>query len=148
MTLIKLHRSFESTIIGGVQELIAYKMWPLALIVFVASIAVPVIKLLLLTYMLIATQRHSDKHLRQRAKLYRLVDVIGRWSMIDVFMISILTALVRMGALAAVIPGAGAICFAGVVILTMLAAACFDPRLMWDAADAPEHEGDFAEARA
>ena len=146
MTIVQLHRSYESTILGGVQELIAYKMWPLALIVFVASIAVPVIKLLLLTYMLITTQLRSDWRLPRRAKLYRLVDVIGRWSMIDVFMISILTALVRMGAIAAVIPGAGAICFAGVVILTMLAAACFDPRVMWDAVEAPEPTGELAEA--
>ena len=66
--------------------------------------------------------------------LYRVVDVIGRWSMIDVFMISILTALVRMGLVASVFPGPGAIAFCGVVILTILAAISFDPRLMWDAA--------------
>lgn len=134
MTVVRLGRSQTSTILGGVQELIAYRMWPLALIVFVASVAVPVIKLLLLAYMLISTQRRSSIRLRQRTFLYRLVDVIGRWSMIDVFMISILTALVRMGFFASVIPGAGAICFAGVVILTMLAAFSFDPRVMWDRA--------------
>jgi paraquat-inducible protein A len=119
-----------------VQELIEYRMWPLALLVFVASIAVPVIKLILLAYMLITTQIGSAVRLRQRTALYRLVDIIGRWSMIDVFMISILTALVRMGLLASVIPGAGAVCFAGVVVLTMLAAFSFDPRVMWDAAEA------------
>jgi len=136
MTVIRLGRGHPSTILGGVQELIEYKMWPLALLVFVASVAVPVVKLILLAYMLITTQRGSAIRLRQRTRLYRLVDVIGRWSMIDVFMISILTALVRMGLLASVIPGAGAICFAGVVILTMLAAFSFDPRVMWDAAEA------------
>ena len=132
------------------RELIEYRMWPLALLVFIASVAVPVVKLVLLAYMLITTQRGSPVRLRQRTRLYRLVDIIGRWSMIDVFMIAILTALVRMGQLASVIPGPGAICFAGVVILTMLAAFSFDPRLMWDAAE--ERAGyvpdSAAEARA
>ena len=107
-------------------------------------------KLILLAYMLIATQRRSPVRLRQRTALYRIVDVIGRWSMIDVFMISILTALVRMGFLASVIPGPGAICFAGVVILTMLAAFSFDPRVMWDAAEErlDAMEPGAAEARA
>ncbi len=135
MTIIRLHQETTTTILGGVEELIANQMWPLAVIVFVASIAVPVVKLLLLVYMLVATQRRSGKSLKRRAAMYRLVDAIGRWSMIDVFMIAILTALVRMGAIASVIPGTGAICFCGVVILTMLAVATFDPRVMWDVAE-------------
>ena len=133
MTVVRLGRTTTSTILGGVQELIAYKMWPLALLVFVASVVVPLAKLMLLMYMLVNTQRRSSRGLRERTRMYRVVEVIGRWSMIDVFMISILTALVRMGFLASVIPGNGAICFAGVVILTMLASASFDPRVMWDA---------------
>ena len=135
MTIIKLQRVYQTTILGGVQELIQYKMWPLAVIVFTASIAVPIIKLVLLVYMLVLTHFRSGHALRRRAKMYRLVDAIGRWSMIDVFMITILTALVRVGAIASVIPGLGIVCFAGVVILTMLAAASFDPRVMWDAAE-------------
>lgn len=135
MTVIRVSREYKSTILGGVQELIAYKMWPLALIVFVASVVVPVLKLVLLVYMLIATHRHSNIALRRRAKMYRLVEVIGRWSMIDVFMITILTALVRVGTVASVIPEPGVVCFAGVVILTMIGAASFDPRVMWDAAE-------------
>ena len=140
MTIIKLHREYTDTILGGVQELIAAQMWPLALIVFVASIAVPVVKLVLLAYMLVATQRRSGVGLKRRTKMYRVVDAIGRWSMIDVFMIAILTALVRVGAVASVIPEPGAVCFAGVVIITMIAAASFDPRIMWDRAEehAPE----------
>lgn len=134
MTIIRLGQTTTSTILGGVKELIEYQMWPLALLVFVASVVVPLAKLMLLIYMLVGTQRHSSHGLRERTRMYRIVDVIGRWSMIDVFMISILTALVRMGFLASVIPENGAICFAGVVILTMLAAASFDPRVMWDAA--------------
>ena len=134
MTIVRAGQTTTSTIVGGVKELIAYQMWPLALIVFVASIAVPMAKLLLLIYMLISTQRGSAHQLRHRTQVYRIVDVIGRWSMIDVFMISILTALVQMGVIATVIPENGAICFAGVVIVTMVAAASFDPRLAWDRA--------------
>lgn len=134
MSIVEFGDTTTSTILGGVQELIEYKMWPLALVVFVASIAVPVVKLVLLGYMLIATQRRSATRLRERTRLYRIVDAIGRWSMIDVFVITILTALVRMGFFASVIPENGAVCFAGVVILTMLAAASFDPRVMWDQA--------------
>ena len=134
MTVIRFGRGQPSTILGGVQELIEYRMWPLALLVFAASVLVPVLKLLSLAVLLISTQRHAAGRLRDRTRLYRIVDVLGRWSMIDVFMLSILVALVQMGLLASVIPGLGGVCFAAVVILTMLAAFSFDPRLMWDAA--------------
>jgi len=123
-----------NTILGGVRELIRSGLWPLALLVFFASIAVPVLKLISLGILLISTQRHSRWRLHDRTALYRVVEGIGRWSMIDVFMISILVALVQFGTLETVIPGPGAIAFAAVVILTMFAAECFDPRLMWDAA--------------
>jgi paraquat-inducible protein A len=123
-----------NTILGGVRELIRSGLWPLALLVFFASIAVPVLKLISLGILLITTQRHSRWRLHDRTILYRVVEGIGRWSMIDVFMISILVALVQFGALETVIPGPGAIAFAAVVILTMFAAERFDPRLMWDAA--------------
>jgi len=85
-------------------------------------------------WLLVSTRRRSAARLRERTTLYRVVDAIGRWSMIDVFMISILTALLRLGFLVSVNPGPGAIAFCAVVILTMLAAQTFDPRLMWDAA--------------
>ena len=134
LTLIRFGKGHPSTILGGVEELIQARMWPLALLVFVASIMVPVLKLLCLVILLVSTQRRAQGRLRDRTRLYRIVDVVGRWSMIDVFMLSVLVALVRMGLLASVIPGLGGVCFAGVVILTMLAAFSFDPRLMWDAA--------------
>jgi len=146
LTLIRFGRGQPSTILGGVQELIEYRMWPLALLVFSASIMVPVLKLLSLAVLLVSTQRHAAGRLRDRTRLYRFVDVIGRWSMIDVFMLSVLVALVRMGAISSVIPGSGAVCFAAVVILTMLAAFSFDPRLMWDAAG--QTGCDAAEAEA
>lgn len=134
LTLVRLGRGHPSTILGGVQELVEYRMWPLALLVFGASVLVPVLKLLSLVVLLVSTQRHAAGRLRDRTRLYRIVDAIGRWSMIDVFMLSVLVALVRMGLLASVTPGLGGVCFAAVVILTMLAAFSFDPRLMWDAA--------------
>jgi len=134
LTLIRLGAGRPSTILGGVRDLFSSGMWPLALLVFFASIAVPVVKLISLGILLITTQRRSRWRLRDRTVMYRLVEGIGRWSMIDVFMISILVALVQFGALESVTPAPGAIAFAAVVILTMFAAESFDPRLMWDAA--------------
>ena len=135
MTVIRLGKGAPSTIVGGVLELIEYRMWPLAALVFVASILVPMLKLVGLGTLLILTQTGNASRLHDRTRMFRLVDFIGRWSMIDVFMISILTALVRMGSLASVTPEWGAVAFAGVVVCTMLAALSFDPRLMWDAAE-------------
>jgi paraquat-inducible protein A len=141
LTLVSFGRGQPSTILGGVVQLVGAHLWLLAALVFVASITVPVLKIVGLTIMLISVQRRSAVRLRDRTLLYRVVELVGRWSMIDVFMISILTGLVRLGFVADVQPGIGAVAFAGVVILTMLAAGTFDPRLMWDAARRnPGHE--------
>jgi paraquat-inducible protein A len=137
MTVLSLGQGAPSTILSGVKELAGAGMWPLALLVFFASITVPLLKLIGLAYMLITVHRGSTGRLRDRTRLYRVVEAVGRWSMIDVFMLSILVALVRLGFLASVYPGLGALCFAAVVVLTMLAASSFDPRLMWDAAERP-----------
>jgi paraquat-inducible protein A len=134
LTVIQLGSGQPSTILGGVVELFEYGMWPLALLVFFASVAVPVLKLIGLGVLLISTRIGSPYGLRDRTVLYRVVDAIGRWSMIDIFMESILVALVQFGTIASVYPGPGAIAFAAVVILTMFAARSFDPRLMWDRA--------------
>jgi len=134
LTLISIGRGQPSTILGGVVQLVGAHLWFLAALVFVASITVPVLKILGLAIMLLSVHWRSARRLRDRTVLYRVVELVGRWSMIDVFMISILTGLVRLGFIANVQPGGGALAFAGVVILTMLAADCFDPRLMWDAA--------------
>jgi paraquat-inducible protein A len=90
-----------------------------------------------LSFLLISIQRGSRWRLRDRTRLYRIIDGIGRWSMIDIFVGSLLVALLQFGQLASVAPGPGAVAFASVVILTMLAAQAFDPRLMWDAAEIP-----------
>ncbi|GAB5468609.1 MAG: PqiA/YebS family transporter subunit [Rhodospirillales bacterium] len=134
MTVVSLGRSYPSTILGGVEELLLGGMWPLALIVFFASITVPFLKIFALMFLLITAQRGSTWRLRDRTRLYRLVETIGRWSMIDIFVVSILIALVQVGQLATILPGFGATCFAAVVVLTMLAAMSFEPRMMWDRA--------------
>jgi len=134
LTVVRLGSGEPSTILGGVQELFEIGMWPLAALVFFASVAVPVLKLVGLGILLISTHNGSGWALHDRTVLYRIVDAIGRWSMIDIFMESILVALVQFGQLASVYPGPGAVAFAAVVILTMLSARSFDPRLMWDSA--------------
>ncbi len=133
-TYIQLGQGSPDTILSGVEELAAGGQWPLAALVFIASITVPMLKLCGLAVLLISTQLRATGRLVERTRLYRIVEAVGRWSMIDVFVISVLTALVRLGQLATIIPGPGVICFCAVVILTMLAAESFDPRLMWDAA--------------
>ena len=134
MTVVRFGRVNTYTILSGVQELARLDMWPLALLVFFASIVVPMVKLLSLAWFLLAIRRRSARWLRARTSLYRLIDFVGRWSNIDVFMVSILVASLQFGALTTVAPAPGIVSFAAVVVLTMLATAVFDPRLMWDAA--------------
>jgi len=136
LTVIQAGAGQPSTILGGVEELISSGMYPLAALVFFASITVPVMKILGLILLLVTTQTGRASRLRDRTRLYRIVDAVGRWSMIDIFMESILVALVQFGTAITIEPGVGAIAFAAVVIITMFAAANFDPRLMWDAAAA------------
>ncbi len=132
MTVISFGKGNPDTILSGVKELIHAGMWPIALLVFFASITVPVSKLLILTYLCLSVQLKSKWRPRERTVLYRITEVVGRWSMIDIFMISILIALVKLEAVATIEPGMGAISFAAVVIITMFAAMGFDPRLIWD----------------
>jgi paraquat-inducible protein A len=136
LTVIQLGAGAPSTILGGARELLDSGMWPLAALVFFASVAVPMLKLVGLIVLLVSVQRGWGARLRDRTVLYRIVRWIGRWSMIDIFMESILVALVQFGGLVTIDPGIGALYFAGVVVLTMFAAESFDPRLMWDAAEA------------
>src|SRR5215475_876117 len=120
------------TILSGVVFLWVTGSWPLALIIFVASIAVPATKLLALTYLLVSGQRRSTWGQQQRARLYRVVELVGRWSMVDIYVAAILAALVQFGGLMNIRSGPGAIAFGAVVVLTMFAAETFDPRLIWD----------------
>ncbi len=136
LTITHFGRTDTYTILGGVRDLAQAGLWPLALLVLVASIIVPGLKLGGLTWFLISIRLRSAWLLRQRTALYRFVDFIGRWSNIDVFMVSIVTALVQFGTLSTIEPGPGIASFAAVVVLTMIAVSAFDPRLMWDAAAA------------
>jgi paraquat-inducible protein A len=133
MILTTLAHTTGYTIFGGIEELAQSGLWPLALLVFFASITIPLVKIVLLAYMLICSQLGSRSALRFRTSAYRFIDFIGRWSMIDVFMVSILVALLRFGQFVSVHADMGAVCFAGVVVLTIFAVEAFDPRLMWDA---------------
>lgn len=134
LTVITLGAGAPSTIVGGIEELFAAGQYPLAVLVLFASVLVPLLKLVGLAVMLIATQRGSAAWLHDRTRLYHVVLFVGRWSMIDIFMESLLGALVVFGSVITIKPGIGAVAFCGVVILTMFAAETFDPRLMWDAA--------------
>jgi paraquat-inducible protein A len=130
---IKLGRIQVDTIMSGVIYFIVSGVPHLALIIFVASICVPLIKLVLLSFLLISVHRRSRWRPQERTRFYRIVEAIGRWSMVDIFAVTIVAALVKVGALASVEIGPGAFFFCAVVILTMLAAMTFDPRLIWDA---------------
>ncbi|MCG6864210.1 MAG: paraquat-inducible protein A [Thiogranum sp.] len=132
MTVTSLGRSQSDTILSGVIYLLLHGDWPLALIVFVASVLVPLLKIVALLYLLLSVQRRSPLRKAQRSRLYRVVELVGRWSMVDIFVVALLAALVQAGALATIEPGVGAIAFTSVVILTMFAALSFDPRLIWD----------------
>ena len=134
LTIERFGRTETHTILSGIEELARLGMWPLALIVFFASIVVPLAKLVSLGWFLVAIGRRSAALLRERTALYRLIDFVGRWSNIDVFVVSMLAALLQFGTLATVDPEAGITCFAAVVVLTMMATRAFDARLMWDAA--------------
>lgn len=132
MKVIYAGRGEPDTILSGVEVLFHTGQPAVAILVLFASITVPLIKLGGLTLMVLAVKRRSLWRRRDRTAFYRLVEFIGRWSMLDIFMISILVALVKLQALSTIEAGQGAVWFAAVVVITMFAAASFDPRLIWD----------------
>ena len=138
LTTITAAGSDSDTILQGVVLLWSPTGWPLSLIVLIASIMIPSAKILALGYLLISVQRGSLESHRQRVRLYRMVELIGRWSMVDVFVDTFTAALIQLQPLMAVQPAAGLPFFAAVVVLTMLAAESFDPRLIWDSASSRE----------
>jgi paraquat-inducible protein A len=125
----------ENTVWSGIVALANYGYWFVAAIVFVASMAVPLVKLAGLLVLVATAEARTARWRRARTTLYRVIDAIGPWAMLDVFLVAVLVALVRLGALATVIPGPGLWAFAAVVVLTMLATATFDPSLLWRAKD-------------
>jgi paraquat-inducible protein A len=132
LTVIRFGQGAPDTILTGILHLIEDGMWGLGLIVFVASIVVPVLKLIVLSFLLLSVQKKLTWRPRDRTLLYRITEVVGAWSMVDVFLVGMLASLVTMGSLSTIIPGIGASFFGGVVVITMFAAMNFDPRLIWD----------------
>ena len=127
-----LGKTQADTIMSGVIYFVQTGMWPIALVIFVASVAVPLIKLFVLSYLLISVQRKSRWRPEDRTRLYRIAEAVGRWSMVDIFVVTILVALVKLGGLATIDAGPAASYFAAVVVTTIFAAMSFDPRLIWD----------------
>jgi paraquat-inducible protein A len=146
MSVTHLNDVQSDTILSGVLYLAATGMWPLALLVFFASVVVPLAKLAILALLLISVQRRSRWRPRDRTRLYRVTEAIGRWSMVDIYVVTILVSLVHLGALASIEARAGAVFFGAVVVLTMFAAMTFDPRLIWDAMEQEDGAGDGATA--
>jgi paraquat-inducible protein A len=122
----------ESTVWDGVVSLAEHNQWFVAIIVFLASIVIPVLKLAGLLYLVISARFRLGRRLRGRTRIYKFIDVIGPWAMLDVFLLAVLVALVKLGSIATILPGPGLIAFASVVVLTMLASASFDPRMIWE----------------
>jgi paraquat-inducible protein A len=143
MTVTSLGRAQSDTIMSGVLYLLEHGMWPLAALIFFASVFVPLLKLIAIAFLLLkliaiaflltSVQRGWAWRAVDRTRLYRLAEVVGRWSMVDIYVVTILVALVKLGNLASIEAGVGAIFFGSVVVITMLAAESFDPRLIWDA---------------
>ncbi len=136
MKVTSLGKTEADTIMSGVIYFVTSGDWPLALIIFTASVFVPLMKLGLLTFLLTSIHRRSSWRPVERTRMYRLTEAIGRWSMVDIYVVTILVALVRLGNLATIEAGAGAVFFGSVVVITIFAAESFDPRLIWDNCDA------------
>ena len=138
LPLLHIHvlgRSEADTILVGIKELLLSGMWEVGVVVFFASILVPMLKIVVLGLLLVGAWRRSSGDPLARARWYRLIEGIGRWSMIDVFVVSLMTSLVAFGSIASIEPGAGATCFAAVVVLTMIAVRSFEARCLWDAVE-------------
>ena len=133
MTVIRFGQGAPDTILSGILHLAEDGMYGLALIVFVASIVVPILKLFALSFLLLTIRNRSNWRPRDRTFLYRVTEAVGAWSMVDIFLVGLLTALVSLDALSTIRPGLGATFFGAVVVITMFAAHSFDPRLIWDA---------------
>jgi paraquat-inducible protein A len=123
----------SDTILSGVYYFITSGSWHIALIIFVASIVVPALKIVALVFLLVSVRRRSAWRPEERTRLYHITELIGRWSMVDVYVVTVMVALLKLGALANIDAGAGIAFFGSVVVLTMFAANSFDPRLIWDA---------------
>jgi paraquat-inducible protein A len=132
MTTDQLGRATDNTILGGVVVLMHHGDYPIAAVIFIASVLVPLSKLLALFWLCWSVSRRQPSSHHERTRLYRAAELIGKWSMTDVFVVAILVALIQLVGILLITPGVAALAFGGVVIVTMLAAHAFDPRLIWD----------------
>lgn len=146
MTVIRLGMGEPSTILSGVMHLIRDGAWPLGLLVLFASVVVPIGKIAALAFLLRSVRNGSALRLRERTRIYHLTEVVGAWSMVDIFLVGILVALVRMEGVATVYPGIGASFFGAAVVATLMAAHAFDPRLLWRQPEASPVVGGTATA--
>jgi paraquat-inducible protein A len=135
MNTVTLGKDAPATILGGVMLLIKLNDYPIAAVIFIASVLVPLSKLTAMFYLVWSVERQHRSSPRERTVAYRLAEFVGRWSMVDVFVVAVLVALIQLGGLMSILPGPAALAFAGVVVFTMLAAESFDPRLIWDQAE-------------
>lgn len=133
MNILMFNRGDPSTIIGGVALLVHHGIYAIAAVVFIASFVVPLGKIASIIILLLSVQRRWSVSTHRRATLFRVVEFLGRWSMLDVFVVAVMVGLVRLGQTATVEPGMGVMAFGAAVILTMLSSMSFDPRLIWDA---------------
>ncbi|MEA3192794.1 MAG: paraquat-inducible protein [Betaproteobacteria bacterium] len=122
----------DNTIWDGVASLMQHGQWGVAVIVFMASMVIPLVKLGGLFVLVLSSMAQKGRRLRWRTGLYKFIDTVGPWAMLDVFLLAVLVSLVKLGQLATVVPGPGLIAFTGVVVLTMLASSAFDPKLIWE----------------
>jgi len=128
----------EDTIMSGVIYFIQSGSWYIGMVIFIASVFVPMLKLSLLIYLLTSVRRKSQWKPQERTRIYRITELVGRWSMVDIYVVTILIALVNLGVVADIDAGPAAIYFAAVVVITIFAAKSFDPRLIWDNIDTLE----------
>jgi len=132
MTVVELGDVTENTIVGGMMSFWKSGAYPIAIVIFTASILIPLLKMVSLTWLCLAASGKLHPSPGMLGKLYWFTELLGRWSMVDIFVVGILVALVQLGNYMTITPGPGALAFAGVVVITMFAAMSFDPRLLWD----------------
>ena len=132
MRTTSLGNTSADTIMGGVMYFLSHGEWPLALVIFAASIMLPLLKMIALAYIFIMAQSRSTARRMEQTNLYKLAEILGKWSMLDIFVVGLMAGLVQLGSLTTIEPGPACIAFAAVVILTMIAEMVFDPKLIWD----------------
>lgn len=135
MYTTSLGQQGSDTIMSGVLYFLAHGDWPLALVIFSASILLPLLKMMAIAYLLVMVQLGASHRKIENTRLYMIAELMGKWSMVDVFVVALLTVLVQLGALTTIEPGPAGLAFAAMVLLTMFSAMAFDPKLIWDQVD-------------